>query len=320
MSTPDTEIPESQIVGVLQSKGYNLIKQIGAGASARVFLVFSEKYQTFFVTKVMSFLTKQFCSECEVTALRQISSPNVIALYDYTLTPDCLYLFLEFCPHGSLHDYVNRVGPIRNQLLYGMCKGILSGLVDIHSQRFAHLDLKPANILIDRYGRVRLADFGISRLYHGSNLSNQRAGTIAYMAPEVYLLRSYDPFKTDIFSAGVTFFYMAVGRTPWMNTSSAELKREIPLASIQLPRDMNPEFAKLIRMMTVVEPGKRPTAEECLQMPIFADVATKEGFIRVKPDVNTPRRKIGSLPNLQRGRVSSARDLRSRLPVMCANC
>jgi serine/threonine protein kinase len=319
MAVAEPPALDPEIASVLESKGYSVVKQIGAGATARVFLVFSDKYQTFFVTKVMQFLSKQLCSECEITALRQIMSPHVIALYDYILNPDCLSLILEYCPHGSLHDYVSRAGPMRGRLLYGMCKAILTGLADIHSQRFAHLDLKPANILIDRYGRARLADFGISRFFRDANVSTQRAGTVAYMAPDIYSIRNYDPFKADIWSAGVTFFYMAAGRTPWVHKSSVELRLEIPVATIVFPKEMNHHFASLIRAMTNIEPGRRPTAEECLRLPMFTDITAKEGFIRVKPNVKPAPRPAGGLPLLQRGRSASHQSQRSNLPGLYAN-
>jgi serine/threonine protein kinase len=274
-----TSSEETQIVNDIAAMGYSLVKPVGAGGSARVFLVFSEKYQIFFVAKVMSLETKQICNDCEITALRQLTAPNVISLYDVSILAQAVYLVLEYCPHGSLLEYVRRTGPLHGRQLYGVCKGILTGLAYIHLQKFAHLDLKPANLLLDRYGRVKLADFGISRLFPDRGLSESRAGTFLFKAPELGARKAYDPFKADIWSLGVTLFFLATGRVPWSGVTTMEVRQEIGFGLVEYPTQLDIAFVCALQAMITVEPSNRPTASDCLRMPVFASAEAKDGFI-----------------------------------------
>jgi serine/threonine protein kinase len=137
----------------------------------------------------------------------------VIYFYDFVTTPLFQYLFLEFCPAGTLLDVVRKAGPFEGAQLHAACKAILNGLAYIHGRHIAHLDIKPSNIFIDRFGRPKLADFGISRRFADPS-SVHRAGTLAFLAPEVLGCAAYDPFKADIWSLGVTFYVMAFGSDP----------------------------------------------------------------------------------------------------------
>jgi serine/threonine protein kinase len=299
MSTPVSQarVTPEQITPVLQSMGYDLMKEIGEGASARCFLVFSRQYQTLFVAKAMSLLCRQICSECEVNALRQLTSPYVISLYDVAFRPDCLYLVLEYCPLGPLDDYVRSNGPFSGAQLYGMCKAILTGLAYIHSQRFAHLDLKPSNILLDRYGRTKLADFGIARLFRLRAVTEQRAGSLAFMAPDVYSARSYDPFKADIWSLGVTFFFLAIGKVPWVSELPTQLQKEISTGCFTVPSSLDGPFAHVLREMMNVDARQRPSAADLLKMSPFAEADVKQGFVQVKTATKAP---VAAAPGIRR--------------------
>lgn len=269
----------AEMAEMLAQKGYKYVRPIGAGGSATCHLVFSEKYKTNFVCKEILLTVKQICSQCEINALKQLSSPNVIALYDVVVYPNVIYMFLEFCPQGSLKEIVEKQGKFEGKQLLGLCKNIITGLAYIHSEKFAHLDLKPANILVDRYGRPKLADFGISRLYIGRRESQQRAGTLAFMAPEIMTGRAYDPFKADIWSMGVTIYCLATGRIPWISTSVEALKRSITSGTVPFPREFPQELRTIISAMLRHRPEERPTAQQILQLKIFSTADAKDGFL-----------------------------------------
>jgi serine/threonine protein kinase len=277
-----------QIAKDIAAMGYSLVKQVGSGGSARVFLVLSEKYQMLFVAKVMSLESKQICGDCEIAALRQLTAPNVIALYGVSILPHALYLVLEYCPHGSLLEHVRRTGPLQGRQLYGVCKGILTGLAYIHSQNFAHQDLKPANLLIDRYGRVKLADFGISGLFADHGMSSTHAGTFMFMAPELGMKKTFDPFKADIWSAGVTLYYLAMGKVPWQGDTEREFWQEMNAGLVNLPRQLDLDFGRALQSMITVEPTHRPSAADCLTLPVFADADTKDGVIQFGQEPRGP--------------------------------
>jgi serine/threonine protein kinase len=256
---------------VCESKGYTLLHELGRGATACCYLIFSSQYSSHFVVKSMPRRGNEATLACELTALHQLSCPYIIYLYDYAVTRTCLHLFLEHCPGGSLADYVRRNGPIRGRRLYGALKAILAGLAYIHSKQFAHLDVKPANILIDRFGRPKLADFGIARGFANAPLTtDQRAGTLEYMAPEILADGNYDPCKADIWSLGVLAYVLAFGEKPFAGRDVHALRMILDIAEVAFPADCDPAFMAAVKAMLRVSPEKRPTAAQLLETPLFA--------------------------------------------------
>jgi serine/threonine protein kinase len=189
---------------------------------------------------------------------------------------------------------MGRDGPLKGQLLYSVAKAILIGLAYIHGQRFAHFDIKPANILIDRFGRPKLADFGISRGFKEDQSSSQRAGTLAFVAPEIFLSsRTYDPFKADIWALGITFFIIATGASPWVSKDHSELRREICDGVFACPAEMPHAFKDLVRIMCNKNPEKRATAAECLEMPFFQGIDVKNAKLPIEGGSARPKAPSG---------------------------
>jgi polo-like kinase 1 len=202
-----------------------------------------------------------------MNALLHLAFPNIIYLYDVAYMKHFVFLFLEFCPGGSVLDMMTRSGCLHDAALKRMSSGILRGLVDMHSKRFAHLDMKLATVLIDRFGRQKLADFGLSgHLAPEHAETRQRAGTLCYIAPEMLISHSapYDPFKADIWAFGVTCYVMAFGRPPW-----EALKDEIMNTELSFPPETDTTFAEAVRNMLTLDPEERPTASQCLEIPFF---------------------------------------------------
>jgi serine/threonine protein kinase len=263
---------------VSESKGYTLLQELGRGSTACCYLVFSPQYRETFVIKSMPRRSHREALECELTALHQLSCPHIIYLYDYAVTPTCLHLFLEHCPGGSLADYVRRNGPLRGKQLYGALKTILVGIAYIHDCQFAHLDLKPANILIDRFGRPKLADFGLSRGFpDGPMTTDQRAGTLAYMAPEILSDEKYDPRKADVWSLGVLAYALTFGEAPFSARDMESLRVLVDIAEVAPPADCDPMFKAAVNSMLRVRPEKRPTVAQLLELPLFARADIADG-------------------------------------------
>jgi serine/threonine protein kinase len=258
---------------ILEAKGYSFVREIGCGGSGRCCLVFSSHYQTHFVVKVLSLKIRQVCSDCEIIALKELTSPFVISIYDYHIAPSSIFIFLEFCPRGSLQEVVTKTGPLSGHQLYGVCKAMLTGLAYVHSQRCAHLDLKPGNILIDRYGRPKLADFGFSHLFVGTPLTDQHAGSLCFMAPELFEPHPFDPFKADIWAAAITIFWIASAKLPW-SAYSMSLPDRIAEGIQTFPATFDQKLCGLLRKMTQLNPARRPTAQECLDLEpiVLADI------------------------------------------------
>ncbi|KAL6655077.1 hypothetical protein ACP70R_005903 [Stipagrostis hirtigluma subsp. patula] len=178
---------------------------------------------------------KQF--ENELTKLMRLKNKNIVRLvgYCYNITKILveiegkyhfadmaeMLLCLEFVPEGSLEKHISDEWcgldwQTRCKIIVGICHG----LHYLHDNGIIHLDLKPANILLDYDMVPKITDFGLSRLLEQSRIyTNTRAGTMGYMAPE-YLNRGEISIKSDIFSAGVVIIEIIVGHRTYPDSGT----------------------------------------------------------------------------------------------------
>jgi serine/threonine protein kinase len=211
----DKNGPSQTLIQLLKELGYSYHKCIGKGGFAKVFLIHSEQYNEKFVCKEnYSKDSSILYQDAELEVLQKIIHPNVIKIYQsfYCATNQCL--ILEYCKSGSFDIFIKEKGPLKPPLLFEWAKQILEALLYIHNQGFVHRNIKPANILIDKYGRPKVADFGISE--EAAIIRNQQkfSGSLPFMAPELIDHAHFDPKLTDIWALGVTFYFMATGKIP----------------------------------------------------------------------------------------------------------
>ncbi len=151
----------------------------------------------------------------EVTSLRRVRSPRVAEVYDADPWGDTPYVVTRYVPGPSLHDHVDRHGPIRGDNLVTLARGLAEALVAVHAADVLHRDVKPSNVLIEGRNPV-LIDFGLAQLADDSRLTQTgwMLGTPGYLAPEI--LYGDDPTqKADVHSWAATVVYAATGRGPY---------------------------------------------------------------------------------------------------------
>ena len=102
-------------------------------------------------------------------------------------------------------------------------KQIVHGLAHIHSKNIAHRDIKLDNLLLDSSGRIKIADFGVSKLSRRDELITDQCGTPAYIAPEILRDTGYHGTPVDVWSAGVVLYSMIYGTVPFKGADMPEL-------------------------------------------------------------------------------------------------
>jgi serine/threonine protein kinase len=190
----------------------------------------------------------------ELQALRSLWNPNVIYLYESFVECGVSFLIFEYCPGGSLADKIKHK-PIPRNELDPICCQLISALRACHAQHIAHLDIKPENILIDKNGRVKLADFGTSQIINGG-LSCQFKGSPAFLAPEILRGQPYNPFKADVWSLGVTLYGLAAGTLPWAG-SLEEYLAQAAHGLGQVDPIIPKKLVKLLKLMIRPNPAER---------------------------------------------------------------
>ncbi|RMZ91311.1 hypothetical protein DV736_g1464, partial [Chaetothyriales sp. CBS 134916] len=136
-----------------------------------------------------------------------------------------LYLVIDLMAGGDLRFHIQRKAFTEECVRFWMAE-IACALRYIHSQGIVHRDLKPDNVLLDSQGHVHLADFNVASDFTPSKLLTSRSGTLAYLAPEVFMGRGYLN-EVDWWSAGVTFFECIYGKRPFDGRSQEDLAEKV---------------------------------------------------------------------------------------------
>jgi predicted Ser/Thr protein kinase len=155
----------------------------------------------------------------EARALARLNHPNIVAVYDYGKAGALHYLLMEFVDGSNLRE-VEQAGRLSPEQALAIVPQICEALQFAHNEGVVHRDIKPENILLDKKGRVKIADFGIAKMVGvpAGQVSltgvQDVMGTPHYMAPEqVEKPRTVD-HRADIYSLGVVFYEMLTGELP----------------------------------------------------------------------------------------------------------
>lgn len=155
----------------------------------------------------------------EAQALARLNHPNIVTIHDFGETGGLFYLLMEFVDGVSLRQLLERK-EIAPETALAIVPRICEALQYAHEQGIVHRDIKPENVLLDRAGRVKIADFGIAKILGEEaarpTLTEERQviGTPHYMAPEQVEKPLLVDHRADIYSLGVVFYEMLTGELP----------------------------------------------------------------------------------------------------------
>jgi tRNA A-37 threonylcarbamoyl transferase component Bud32 len=155
----------------------------------------------------------------EARALARLSHPHIVAIYEFGETAGLYYFVMEFVDGLNLRQLL-QAGRLRPEEALTLIPQICEALQYAHEEGIVHRDIKPENVLLDRKGRVKIADFGLAKLLGGPRAeftltgSHQVMGTLDYMAPEQRQRPLATDHRADIYSLGVLFYEMLTGELP----------------------------------------------------------------------------------------------------------
>ena len=153
----------------------------------------------------------------EISALRKLRHPNIVALRDsgWSADENAFYIVLDYIPHSLDRNLCGAPAPSVPFDTHRIMWDLADALAHAHSEGVIHRDIKPSNILLDSTGRALLTDFGISKLIAHLTLGETLAGfwSSGYAAPEQ---RVGEPttFASDVYSLGAVFYHMLSGEEP----------------------------------------------------------------------------------------------------------
>ncbi len=156
----------------------------------------------------------------EAKALARLSHPHIVAIHDFGQVEGQFFLVMEFVDGVNLRQAL-RAGDIHPAEALAIVPQVCEALQFAHDEGIVHRDIKPENILLDRRGRVKIADFGLAKLRGGEGQdhtltgTHQVMGTLKYMAPEQMEGTREVDHRADIYSLGVVFYELLTGEVPF---------------------------------------------------------------------------------------------------------
>ena len=208
---------------------YDLLRVLGQGGMGTVFLAKQHNLGRLVALKLLGGARKvredwRMRFELEIDALARLHHPNIVAILDRGEDDGRLFYVMEFIDGVPLRRFIKK--PQKFQAIVRIAYKVCLALEKVHHEHLVHRDLKPDNILIDRYGEVKLTDFGIVKAVQKPGesavdanvpmLTGQGAtiGTAAYMAPEQMFGRGEIGPPADVYAMGVMFHELVVGLRP----------------------------------------------------------------------------------------------------------
>ncbi|XP_054821533.1 probable serine/threonine-protein kinase SIS8 isoform X2 [Prosopis cineraria] len=231
----------------------------------------------------------------EVRIMKRLRHPNVVLFMGAVTKPPNLSIVTEFLARGSLYRLIHRPN---NQLderrRLRMALDAARGMNYLHncSPVIVHRDLKSPNLLVDKNWVVKVCDFGLSRMKHSTFLSSRStAGTAEWMAPEI-LRNEPSNEKCDVFSFGVILWELSTMQQPWGGMNPMQVVGAVGFQHrrLEIPDDMDPDIADIIRKCWQTDPKLRPSFAEImaalkpLQKPIISSQVQRSSASRVAQD------------------------------------
>jgi serine/threonine protein kinase len=232
----DTVSKTSRVLGSLDDDpligksidNYRIMKKIGRGGMGSVYRAMDVSLEKIVAIKSMHSVydmdeefIKHFMSEAK--ALAKLENTHIVHVYALRTTDEGTFIVMEYVDGTNLDQIIKEKGSIPWQMAVGYCRQMLRALHHAHKANVIHRDIKPSNVLVAKNGILKLTDFGLAKIKKHSGVSTKTkfaAGTLYYMSPEQVRDPGTVDVRSDIYSLGMTFYEMLMGKVPFSDISS----------------------------------------------------------------------------------------------------
>ncbi|XP_014374024.1 calcium/calmodulin-dependent protein kinase kinase 2 isoform X1 [Alligator sinensis] len=296
---PTVESNRVSITGLqdcVQLNQYKLKDEIGKGSYGVVKLAYNEDDNTYYAMKVLSKkkLMRQAgfprrppprgaraipegCSQPkgpieqvyqEIAILKKLDHPNVVKLVEVLDDPseDHLYMVFELVKQGPVME-IPTLKPLTEDQARFYFQDLIKGIEYLHYQKIIHRDIKPSNLLVGEDGHIKIADFGVSNEFKGTDaLLTNTVGTPAFMAPETLseTRKIFSGKALDVWAMGITLYCFVFGQCPFMDERILSLHNKIKTQSLEFPDqpEITEELKDLVTRMLDKNPESRISVPE----------------------------------------------------------
>ena len=262
----------------LQKLGrYDLIRVLGKGAMGLVYEGRDPNLDRRVAIKTIKVenLSEEEAAEYEVRfrtearSAARLQHPNIVSVYDSDRDIDIAYLVMEFIQGEDLKHHLDKGVRYSLEQAAGIMNDLLSALDYAHRQNIVHRDVKPANLLIEPSGRVKLTDFGVARIQDSGEATRTQGtmvGTLKYMSPEQVQGLPVDS-RSDLFAAGIVLYQLLTGKRPFDGVGDYDIIQQIISKPVVPPSSFSPNLPRQIddviaRALEKSRDRRYPTAQE----------------------------------------------------------
>jgi len=244
---------------------YRLVKSLGSGGMADVYLAHDDILDRDVALKVMSNryasdeeFVERFKREAQSAAA--LSHPNIVSIFDRGESEDgTYYIAMEYLPGGTLKNRIVKRGALPARTAAAVALQMAEALRAAHERDVIHRDIKPHNILITGLGDVKVTDFGIARAAASSTMTRTGhiLGTAHYISPEQAMGEPVGP-ASDLYSLGVVLYEMLTGELPFDAETPLGIAMKHVNGHLRQPKELNPEVPDGINAITLRLLAKNP--------------------------------------------------------------
>ena len=255
-------------------KNFEIIRELGRGGIATVYLVRDRKTGRYYALKKLNNtllknhkFVKRFLREAQIGKI--LNHPNIVKVFDVIEEGDDIYILMEYIDGKTLSQFMNEKKLMDFKTVKYIVISILKALSYANKRGLvAHRDIKPSNIMIDKDGNVKVMDFGIAKVVGSDITTSTLIFTPKYASPEQIKGNKVD-IRSDLYSLGVMTYEMLSGRPPFDANTPAEViykhLQEIPKPLTYFRKNIPVELLKFVDRCLKKDPGNRySSADEAL--------------------------------------------------------
>ena len=275
---------------------YKILRVLGVGGMGMVFEALDTAIERHVALKILptELVEEQIARQRfleEARAVGKLNHPHVVVLHEIGSDADVHYIVMELVRGGTSEDFCQKDTMASILQATKIARQAASGLVAAHNAGIVHRDVKPANLLLDEEGNVKVTDFGLAKQVAdpalGMTREGQIIGTPSYISPEQCESRPVDS-RTDVYSLGATYYALLTGERPYADQMSVVAVMYAHCnVSVPDPRKKNPAISASAAKVIARAMAKRPINR-------YAKMADMEAAL-----TDVERELIGSTPLIQ---------------------
>ncbi|MDP1567050.1 MAG: protein kinase [Polaromonas sp.] len=300
---------------------YDIIRVLGKGAMGLVYEARDPNLNRRVAIKTIKVenLSEEAAAEYEARfkteahSAARLQHPNIVSVYDSDRHGDMAFLVMEFIQGEDLKHHLDAGKRYSLEQSLAMMRELLSALEYAHRQSIVPRDVKPANLLIEADGRVKLTDFGVARIQDSGEATRTQGsmvGTLKYMSPEQVQGQPIDA-RADLFAVGIVLYQLLTGKRPFDGDTDFAIIQQIVNHTPAAPSSVNPMLppaidAVLARALAKKRDQRFASAQEFARA--LQEASGQAADPTVVPPVSQPGRHAGSNTDtgLQRSRAGGS--------------